>query len=336
MTTTVLVPLQGEAVLDRIDEIIRTLGENFFELGEHLYNTKLNGLYKEREHASWEEYCDAALPFQYRKADHYIELWEVYNQKLGYDYQELEHIGWSKLIKVKGLIEGKRDAKKWLKVCEQNGRRKIEQLVKIERAKRRGDEPSEEVTPLEHVEHDIDAVVNDFTETEVPFVDPNVIGHEEVNFEDQETGETIPLHEFKVFLFDPQWANVMAALERCGQLSNSKKPGHLLDLICDEFNQTYVETADGGVAHRLEHHIKELERIYGVKISLEVPRDSELMRMSRIDEPSKKAEEKKKKKSKVKKVKRKPRDLEAEKKTKEKKEAKKAKKKAKDTAEFRW
>ena len=282
--STALAPLQGEDLLDRVDELVQAIGENVFELGARLYEIKHVEIYKERDYGSWIEYCDAALPFQYRKADHYIELWELFCQKLGYDYDEIKHVGWSKLIKVKGLISTKRDAKKWIKVCEKHGRRAIETMVKRENQRRRAESGDQDTKPIERIQHDTEAELEGIHETtDGPAVNPELLFHDQLDYEDEETGETVPLHQFQVYLFAEQWKNVMAAMNRAGQLANSEKAGHLLDLICDEFNNTYADAEDGGVAHKLDLHIKNLERIYEVKIDVEVPKNSRLRKMSRLD-----------------------------------------------------
>jgi len=294
--STEMVPLQGTEVLDRIQEILLEIGENIFELGAHLYETKHAELYKERDFTSWEAWCDIKLPFQYRKADHYIELWELYHQKLGYDWGEIRHVGWSKLIKVKGLIETKRDAKKWIGRCEKHGRRAIEKMVAAENAQRAGLEGEPSKPPVAKVEHDLEGELAAVGDTDLPFVDPNILGHERYEIEDDETGEEVPLHELKFFLFQEQWANVMSALERASHVANSKKPGHLLDVICTEFVTAFAETADGGVAHSLEAHRQNLERLYGVEIEINVPAGSKLRVMSRLDEPKAEVSEEKEEK----------------------------------------
>ena len=291
--SSALVPLQGEALLGHVDQLIERIGENFFDLGAALFEIKAGEVYKDREHGSWEVYCDSALPFQFRKADHYIELWELYCQKLGFDYDEIKHVGWSKLVKVKGMIETKADAKKWIGRCEKHGRRAIETMVKQEYARRRAANPTGDTPTYERIDHDTDGELQGaHVGTNLPAVDPSVLQHEELTFEDPETGETVPLHQFQVYLFQDQWANVMAAMNRAGQLSNSDKSCYLLDLIATEFNTTYVETADGGVAQKLEYVIKNLERVFDVKISVEVAGNSRLRHMSRLDEKPTKAKKK--------------------------------------------
>ena len=293
-----LIPLQGEELLGRVDELITKLGEDFFELGQHLFEIKAGEIYKEREHSSWEAYCDSALPFQWRKADHYIKLWELYCQKLGYDYDEIKHVGWSKLVKVQGLIENKADAKKWISRCENNGRRAIETMVKNEHAKRRAEAGPSDGPSYDRVSHDTSGELAGIHEgSDLPTVDPSVLRHEELTYEDEE-GEVVPLHQFQVYLFAAQWQTVMAAMNRAGQLSNSDKACVLLELIASEFNNTYIETADGGVAHQLDVHIRDLERIYDVNITVDVPAGSRLKEMSRLpeEEPKRKVRKPQKKK----------------------------------------
>jgi hypothetical protein len=323
------VPLQGVELLDRVAELVRGIGERFFELGQHLYEIKHTETYKEKEYGSWVDYCDAELPFQYRKADHYIELWELFSQKLGISWAEVEHVGWSKLIKVKGLIENKKDAKKWIKVCEQFGRRELETLVKDEHDRSRGEEPGR--PPVEFVEHDTDLELEGLhgEGAEGPFIDPSILTHSEISLEDPETGEAVPLHQFQVYLYAEQWKNVMSAMERAAQLTNSDKACFLLDMMATEFNSTFVEAGDGGVAQNLNTIVKNLERVFDVSIEVSVRDDSKLLEMSRLDEASKKkAKKAKKAKKKAKKAKKKVRTPQPPK-------EKKAKK-GKEQPQFRW
>lgn len=282
----VIIPLQGIELLDRVLETVRSISEQFFGLGQYLYEVKHAEVYKSRDYGSWAEYCSAELPFEWRTADHYVAIWEKLSQKLGYEFEDVKHIGWSKLSRVVNLIDSKKDAKKWLKTCEKHSKRELEELVKQENARRRAARGGPERPPVEIVDHDIDIELeggSELDDDQGPFVDPSMVIHDELEIEDEETGESVPLHKFQVFLFAPQWANVMAAMERASQLSNSEKACNLIDLIALEFNTTYAETDDGGVAHRLDYHIKNLERIFGVSISVDVPKDSTLREMSRLN-----------------------------------------------------
>jgi len=175
-------------------------------------------------------------------------------------------------------------AKKWVQLAEKHSKSELETLAREERTRRKGDYPPEDTRPLERIHHETDEeLVGVHEMVDVPYVDPAVAHHEEFAWEDEDTGETRPLHEFKVYLFTNQWANVMAAMERAGQVANSDKACHLLDILATEFNTTYAETSDGGVAHRLDWHVKNLERLYGVCISVDVPGGAAIRKMSRLD-----------------------------------------------------
>jgi len=284
-----LLPLQGEELLDRAELLVSQIGEHFYELGQRLYEVKVAETYKLRGFGSLAEWANDRLGFKKRKAEHYIQIWEKLNQKLGFEWAQVKHIGWSRLSRVVPVIETRTDAKKWLKLAEKHSKRELETLVKEHRDEKRAAQiESGEILPgrgFDHIHHDTDDELADIGDGGGPFVDPAILQHAEVFEEDPETGESQPLHEFKVYLYPEQWSNVMDAMERAGQLTGSNKACNLLDMMATEFNGTYVETADGGVAHGLERHVKLLERVFGVKLSVEVPRDSKLRQMSRLSPP---------------------------------------------------
>lgn len=281
-----LLPLQGEELLDRAEELVVQIGEHFFELGQRLYEVRAAETYKLRGFGSLAEWANERLGFKKRKAEHYIEIWEKLNQQLGYEWNQVKHIGWSRLSRVVPVITTRKDAKKWLKLAENHSKRELETLVKEHRAEKRAAQiEAGEIPPdreFEHVPHDTEIEVSELAEGDTPFVDPAILQHAEVFEEDPETGEPQPLHEFKVYLYPEQWADVMAAMERAGQLTGSKKACNLLALMAVEFNSTYMETADGGVAHGLERHVKSLEQTFDVRITVEVPKGSKLRKMSRL------------------------------------------------------
>lgn len=289
-------PLQPEDIRDRIKELIGNIGRNFFELGQHIYEVKHRELYLDWGHGSWVEYCETEVGVGKRTAENWMSIWEKLCQKLGYTWNEVEHIGWSRLSRVVPMIETKRDANRWLKKAEQHSKRELETLVRRERQSLKGDQPEEPRPPVERISHDLEEELRDSHQTvDVPFVNPNTIHHETIDYED-DSGEKIPLHEFKVYLFPEQWTTVQSAMDRAAQLGNTEKPGQMLHLISTEFNTTYASDGDGGLIHRLEYHRQELEKLYGVEIEITVPEGSELRRMSRLPEkstakPAKKARE---------------------------------------------
>jgi hypothetical protein len=283
-----LLPPSADDLRAKARELYSSASRAFFDLGAIFYEIKTSEAYLEWGFGSYIEYADAEFGIGERRAQHWIEIWEKFNHKLGYTWEQVGHIGWSKLSRIVNIVENRKEASTWLKKAEKLGKRALEEAVKQERTRRResSGEAAEPRPPVSRVEHDVDEELEGVhTQVDVPFVvagiNPDIAEVEEVDYTD-EHGETTPLHKFQVYLFGPQWSNVMSAMERAGQLANSEKASHLLDMICTEFLTTYVEAEDGGVAHNLERVIKNLERVYEVKLTVDVPANSSLMRMSRI------------------------------------------------------
>lgn len=284
-----LLPPSADDLRERARSLYTSASRAFFDLGEVFYEIRTSEAYLEWGFGSYVEYADTEFGIGERRAQHWIEIWEKFNHKLGYTWEQVGHIGWTKLSRIANIVDSRKEATTWLKKAEKLGKRALEEAVKQERTRRReaaDPGPAEVRPPIQRVDHDVDLELEGVHETvNVPYVsaeiNPDVAEVEEVDFTD-EHGETTPLHKFQVYLFGPQWANVMSAMERAGQLANSEKACHLLDMICTEFLTTYVESEDGGVAHNLERVIKNLERVFEVKISVEVPANSSLMRMSRV------------------------------------------------------
>jgi len=285
-----LLPPTADDLRERARALYSQASRAFFDLGEVFYEIKVSEAYLEWGFGSYIEYADAEFGIGQRRAQHWIEIWDKFHNKLGYTWEEVGHIGWTKLSRICPVVESRGQANTWLKKATNLGKTALEEAVKQEKVKRRGEQPPEPVDerpPLERVEHNVNSELDGVHEqVDVPFVSPGEINPDiaqvdEVDYLD-ENGETTPLHRFQVFLFNEQWANVMSAMQRAGQLANSDKACHLLDMICTEFLTTYVESEDGGVAHNLERVIKNIERVYGVKIDVEVPANSAMMRMSRV------------------------------------------------------
>ena len=282
-----LLPPTADDLRQRARDLYAQASRMFFDLGEVFSEIKASEAYLEWGFGSYVEYADAEFGIGERRAQHWIEIWEKFHHKLGYTWEQVGHLGWTKLARICGVVESRGEATTWLKKAEKLGKRALEEAVSQERARRRGgDKPPDERPPIARVDHDVDLELEGVhTRVDVPFVsadiNPDIAEVEEIDYTD-EHGETTPLHKFQVYLFGPQWANVMSAMERAGQLANSEKASHLLDMICTEFLTTYIESEDGGVAHNLDRVVKNLERVFEVKISVEVPASSSLMRMSRI------------------------------------------------------
>jgi len=292
--------MQSAEIRQRVKDLMKTLTSSFFELGQLLYEIRFANMFLDWGYSSFEEYTEMEIGYKRRAAEHHIEIWEELHQKRGIPEERIAHIGWSKVRTIMPVVKesnNKRTLEKWLKRAETHSRRELATLIKRERD---GEEDQEEPPKrkFERKHHDTEEELEGVHErTDSPFVDPAVIQHREFVEEDEETGDKIPLHEFKVYCYKEQWANIMAAMERAGQLTNSDKANYLLDMICLEFNETYAETEDGGVVQTLDRHVKNLERIFDVKIEVEIPASSKLRKMARLDDESKSKASKKRKKA---------------------------------------
>ena len=120
---------------------------------------------------------------------------------------------------------------------------------------------------------------------------------EEIDDEDEETGEIERLIRLTFIVDRDEQSHIMAAFERMAQITGVKHPGKLLDFMAGEVNQTLADNEAGGAMHRLKWYVQNLERIFEVKIEVEVPRNSRLRKMSRDDaaEPKKKSKKRKQK-----------------------------------------
>jgi hypothetical protein len=275
---------QGDDLRNKAIELVTEIGDRFFELGQTLYEIKQGSLYVDWGHQSFDEYAENELSFGRRKADHYVEIWTKLAHQLGYSWEQVRPIGWSKLSRIVGVIESKKDAAKWLKLAEKHSRRELETLVRDHKVQTAPppdttDRPS--ITRV--VEHDVQAELQGVAgSTDGPFVS-GVPSSETSVVEDvtaDENGQ--PLHKFAVLLFPEQWSNVMGAMERAGQIGNSDKVCHQLDMIATEYNVAFAATSDGGAAHRLDYYVKLLERVFDVKIDVHVGETSRLRHMSRM------------------------------------------------------
>jgi hypothetical protein len=68
--------------------------------------------------------------------------------------------------------------------------------------------------------------------------------------------------KFSFVLFEDQSVNVENALDTAGQIANSQKKGHLLDLICTEWLANHVKKD----TERLPSIIQQIERVFGIKL----------------------------------------------------------------------
>lgn len=306
-----------EEVLLRADELVHSIGENYYELGQTLYEIEAGEYYTRKGYASFQEFCEIQLGFARTKAKNCIRMWEVLDQRLGIPWEtesksvlQLRGIPWTNIRVVMPIIAprgkpvlGKREAKKWLLEAKKRPRTELQELVRQQKGKDKGNEPdSPERTARgnEVVDAEPEAALAVAAATETPFVedipqeiddaevcvdDPGTLGLEEVDHEDVDTGEFVRMMRITFMLTREEYAHVLAAMQRMAQITGISHPGKVLDLMAAEINETLADTEAGGAAHRLDWYVKQLERIFDVEIEVEVPPRSKLRTMSRVEIP---------------------------------------------------
>jgi hypothetical protein len=279
-----------------VDGLVAAISSNFFELGERLSRIKSSNAYEEEEYISWADYVTKRLPFSLRTADHYVEIWKIFGQQLGIAAEDVVAAGWAKLSHVTKLVQKvgtEEEARKWLTLSKIHSKDEIETLVRERRKELRttgviptpqtkkpkkpestpnpttpaGDPPRETISFVEDGDEEGEPSVLRVEES--PPVDSkdylrsrdrNAIYHEEFDL-----GEG-PLHKVEAYLFQPQHANLMGALELASAITGSTKAGHLLDVISTDFRVSNASTPEGGAAIRLTTLIKIMQATYGVRI----------------------------------------------------------------------
>jgi hypothetical protein len=307
-----------DEVLMRVDAILVDIGEQYYELGQHLYEVENGEYYSKLGFASFEEYCEIRLNFGRTKAKNCIRMWEVLDQKLRIPWEaedtkklQVKGIPWTNIRVVMPMIAprgkdviSKGEARRWLLRAKKHARNELAVLVKQERAKQQGKEPSGERAAKsgEIQEANMDAELEAAAATETPYVEEIPTGVEdivadgvdlgendstkvyasEVDGIDPETGEEIRLMRVTYMLTRDEFSHVKAAHERMGQITGIAHPGKQLDLMAAEINETLADAAAGGAAHRLDWYVKNLERIFDVELECTVPPNSRLRQMSRV------------------------------------------------------
>lgn len=296
-------------VRQRIKELIGFVGEHIYELGKHLYETYHGEYFKEWGYASFEEYCEVEMAYSLWKAREYIGIWETFDQRLKIPWEvendkealQLSTVPWTKLRVITSVVDNKKEARKWLKTAQKRSRKELEELVRQEKARRRPQESGGRGRKIEDV--DVAEGVEDAANSKTPFVediqaDADMLTDlaEEIDDEDEETGEVARLIRLTFIVDRDEQSHILAAFERLAQITGEKHPGKLLDLMAGEVNETLADNEAGGAVHRLEWYVQNLERIFEVKIEVEVPRNSRLRKMSRDTDDATKTEPKKKSK----------------------------------------
>ena len=233
------------------------------------------------------------IGFKKSKAKYFIKMWEKLDQRLQIPWDKLNDIKWTCVRVVEPVIETRKDARKWLALARKHPRKELEELVRREKAKREPQEPSGR-GKIE--DRDADEAIARAAATDTPYVedveDPEVLEEDgstllrdEVTVEDPETGEPLPLNRLTFIVDGEQFSHIVAALERMAQVTGVEHPGELLDFMAAEVNETLADGAAGGAVHRLDWYVKNLERLFEVKIDVEIPKNSKLRKMSRLNKP---------------------------------------------------
>lgn len=274
-----------KAVLECIEE----MGKHYYRLGNLLWEVKEGELFLDWGYASWEEYAEIEVGRKKRACQEYMRIAGTLDRALGIPWNEVRHIGWSKLKTVEPLCDTVKTAMVWIKKAEKHSRKELEVLVRREQAKRNGKDPDAlpvRASPkITRIPHNTDEEIEDaHNVTVTPYVDMRANAHKEDADSDEEPAEEVALHEFKAYLFPDQYSNWMAAVESMAQMANSDKVCFLMDLIATEINQT-LSGSDQTAAHRLDWYVKNLERVFECKITVELPRvGGKLREMVRVDD----------------------------------------------------
>jgi hypothetical protein len=83
------------------------------------------------------------------------------------------------------------------------------------------------------------------------------------------SGTTNPpetIHRITIGLYDEQFKNYERAMRAASALAESDKTGHLLDMICLEFNAQYVSKEGGDRLKAIKRYVAMMERVFGVRV----------------------------------------------------------------------
>lgn len=223
--------------------------------GELLWEASKNGYWKEweftddkgetRPYASFEEYTENELNMKRRKAFYLIKIYDKFIVELKLSSEELAGLQWSKAREIADVIT----PDNYKEVIERVSTMPVT-AVKDYVKELKGKKP---------IEGDTTGV------TEGGGKEPE---------------ETVKLN-FK--LYPEQAENVKNALSIAETMTGSEKPGNQLDLICSEFVAGAVGMGLEGALAKLELVVKNVERAFGVKLSIE---DIDSERYSKMDETS--------------------------------------------------
>lgn len=209
--------------------------------GELLYEASKNGYWKAwtyedsdsgefKNFETFEEYCEVELDMKRRKAFYLISIYQKFVVELGLPAEVLRELEWSKAKELTTIITDE-NWKGMLDKTKAMSVRKVKEMV--DEMKGASKAPTAPATGTRAEAEPSSAMVS----------------------------RTFRLHP-------EQAANVDNALKLAGSMTASEKDGHNLDLICSDFLSGSTESGLDGALTKLEIGIGNIERAFGVKLTV--------------------------------------------------------------------
>jgi len=85
------------------------------------------------------------------------------------------------------------------------------------------------------------------------------------------------IHRITVGLYEEQYRNFERAIEIAKTLAESDKTGHLIDLICTEFNAQYASQTKVDRGKAIKRYVAMMERTFGVRVLVLDPKNDEVL-----------------------------------------------------------
>lgn len=219
------------ATLDRIRELRNRLDSDYFELAGLLWEVYDKEMFSDWGYQDFKGFVNEELGFGARKAQYLVGIHDYFVNELGDPevLAKVKPLGWTKAKELKEVITSE-NADEWVEKAKSMNVATLAEAAKRALAAKSGN----------------------------TFDDEGGEGGSKKSDADIEVAKTL---SFK--LFDEQYANVMAALDRAGEVAKSDKKGHLLDTICTDYLSTNAFTAS---KDSMAEFFKKFEEQLNVKI----------------------------------------------------------------------
>lgn len=216
-------------IRQRVIDARRQTDSAYWELSEALFEVYQNSFYVNWGYQSWAQYVDNELQVAPRKAAYLVAIQESFGKLSDGVKDWVKELGWSKSKELVGLVTND-NVDDMKELVDGKTLREITEIAKDLKNGGNGklDETNGDDDDIETI--DVEPVVKEQTFT----------------------------HKFT--LFEEQHENVNQALTVAGEMANSDKSGHLLDLICTEF------LATNGQVSNLDEYLAKVERITGMTL----------------------------------------------------------------------